>query len=552
MQIGQIFKRVLGKAPDPFAVPMPAARTEPAPGAPGRSGQPGSGIDLPASIRAHAVVVQGGAEVVVDDRYQGHPELLSWLLVREWDAGRRPAVTAVSARDLASHRDQAAGGSSEFDDDASLGTLRAARQLLTEAAKVRASDVHVLIREKFAEVQVRVKDDLSSIRTMNRAEGEALIRAACVGLASVKDAMYRPYEFQSAQIEGGSLPGSGLSSVRIIRGPAYPIEHGGGFMVARLQYGGMQALDENGKTDLTFATPKRPEGALALDARGYTPLQIEKLETLASMPDGIVLISGPTGSGKNTTLFDLMAQQARLFPGARQITIEDPVEYPMDWAVQLPVTDANDAKFAESLRTILRMDPDIILVGELRGVETARTALAAALTGHMVWSTIHTNDPYLVIDRLEEMDRVELARRVICDPNRIRGFVAQRLVPVLCPACSQPLDADRELSRGRLFEAIKTWGNPDGVRIKGPGCDRCRGDGVIGRRAVAEVVVATEDLMADFINVGTGAARVRHRARSGSDKSMLANSVDVVLGGLVDPRDVERKIGAIVPKGEGV
>ena len=551
MQIGQIFKRVLGKAPDPFAVAMPATRAEPALGAPGRNGQAGLAIDLPAAIRAHAVLVNGGEEVVVDDRYQGHPELLSWLLVRQSDTGRRPAVTTASARELAGHRDRAVASAKEADEDAGLGTLRAARQLLTEAAKVCASDMHVLLREKFAEVQLRVKDDLSSIRTMNRSEGEALIRAACVGLASVKDAMYRPYEFQSAQIEGGSLPGSGLSSVRIIRGPAYPIEHGGGFMVARLQYGDMQDLDENGKTELVFTTPKRPEGTLALDARGYTPLQIEKLETLASMPDGIVLISGPTGSGKNTTLFDLMAHQARIFPGARQITIEDPVEYPMEWAVQLPVTDANDAKFAESLRTILRMNPNIILVGELRGVETARTALAAALTGHMVWSTIHTNDPYLVIDRLEEMDRVELSRRVICDPNRIRGFVAQRLVPVLCPECSLPIDADKDLSHGRLADALKTWGDSAGVRIKGPGCDRCRGDGVIGRRAVAEVVVATEDLMADFVNVGTGAARVRHRARPGSDKSMLANCIDVVLRGLVDPRDAERKMGAIVAKGEG-
>ncbi|BAP89105.1 putative type IV secretion apparatus, ATPase component [Burkholderiales bacterium GJ-E10] len=551
MQIGQIFKRVLGKAPDSFAVAMPATRAEPALGVPGCSGQAGFEIDLPASIRPHAVLVNGGEEVVVDDRYQWHPALLSWLLVRQSGTGRRPAVTTVSARELAGHRDQAVANTNESHEDASLGTLRAARQLLTEAAKVRASDVHVLIREKFAEVQLRVKDDLSSIRTMNRSEGEALIRAACVGLASVKDAMYRPYEFQSAQIEGGSLPGSGLSSVRIIRGPAYPIERGGGFMVARLQYGGTHGLDENGKTDLVFTTPKRPEGALALDARGYTPLQIEKLETLASMPDGIVLISGPTGSGKNTTLFDLMAHQARIFPGARQITIEDPVEYPMDWAVQLPVTDANDAKFAESLRTILRMNPNIILVGELRGVETARTALAAALTGHMVWSTIHTNDPYLVIDRLEEMDRVELSRRVICDPNRIRGFVGQRLVPVLCPECSQPITADKNLSHGRLGDALKTWGDCAAVRIKGPGCDRCRGDGVIGRRAVAEVVVATEDLMADFVNVGTGAARVRHRARPGSDKSMLANCIDVVLLGLVDPRDAERKFGAIAAKGEG-
>ena len=550
MQIGQIFKRVLGKAPDPSSATAAAARAEPVIGTPLRTDH-GASVELPATIRPHAMVLDGGDELVIDDRYQGHPELLSWMLVRESDTGSRPKLTAVSARDLAAHRDRAVGASGS-EDDAGLGTLRAARDLLTQAALVRASDVHVLVRRKFTEVQARVNGDLMTIRTLNRSEGEALIRAACVGLASVKDAMYRPYEFQSAQIEGSSLPGSGLSSVRIIRGPAYPIEHGGGFMVARLQYGETKARDDNGKTDLTFATPKQPAGTFDLAARGFTALQIEKLETLASMPDGIVLICGPTGSGKNTTLFDLMTQQARLFPGARQITIEDPVEYPMEWAVQLPVTEADDAKFAESLRTILRMDPEIILVGELRGVETARTALTAALTGHMVWSTIHAPDPYLAIDRLEEMDRVELSRRAICDPKRIRGFVSQRLPRVLCPECSKPLDSNKELSRSRLLDALRTWGDPANARIKGAGCDRCRGKGVIGRRAVAEVVVATEELMADFVNGGTGAARVRQRARPGSDKSMLANGIDLVLAGIVDPREVGREVDVIVPKGEGV
>lgn len=515
-------------------------------------------LPLPAGLMPHALVSLDGAQVFIDDRYSGYPIFLSWKEMRETLHGQKIEVIPVSARELSVKREEMSALIEGATEERGLNTLQSARRLFGDSALAGASDIHVLVRAKFTEIQVRVKGELWTAGMMSRNEGEALIRASCQGLAAVREAMYAPYQFQDAQVDGASIPGAGLSSIRIVRGPAHPQDSGGGFMIARLQYGGAPAEKDGTQRRLQLKVPERPAGQMQLAARGYTPKQVAMLSLMTSMSSGVILVTGPTGSGKTTTLFELMKEQARRFPGKRQLTIENPVEYPMPWAIQMAVTgagtgDAAGKAFYERVRVSLRMDPDIILLGELRAAEESKAAIAEALTGHLVWATLHVTDPFMAIDRLEQMDRVDLGRGVICNPKIIRGLVAQRLVGTLCPHCSIPLaKADQSGFRDGMIETLKSWGEIDQVRVRGDGCEHCGGGGTVGRKAVAEVVLPDQSLMSDFINEGTGVATVRHRSREDSDKSMLGNAIDLVLAGVSDPRDIESEVDVIVEKAPGI
>ncbi|WP_373380345.1 ATPase, T2SS/T4P/T4SS family [Cupriavidus nantongensis] len=324
------------------------------------------------------------------------------------------------------------------------------------------------------------------------------------GLATVKAATYNPLDVQDAQIAGDALPGTGLSSVRIVRGPAYPVESGGGFLVARLQYrehhqGARKADAIDAAKRLDLSTPKSPSGEFMLGQMGYTPLQVDLISQLLRRPMGVVVVTGPTGSGKTTTLFECTRHQARMFPEKRLVTIENPTEYPMDWAIQLTT---ESERFPEMLRMTLRMDPDAILLGEIRGVEEAVATLQAAATGHLVLTTLHVTDPFETFSRLVMLDHVRLAMEVICNHNQIIGLIAQRVVPLLCPKCSVKLEDAPEALPEYMLRAMRTWGDLSEVRVRGAGCDHCHGDAIVGQQAVAEVVVTSEDLMQDCIKEG--------------------------------------------------
>lgn len=488
--------------------------------------------------------------IYVERRRMGDPLLLTWI-DRMRRTGQRLKVEVREIDEIAKMHTEGLGVSAGADDD--LRTREQALQLLRTGAQLGASDIHLLIRNGFSEIQMRVKGGLRVLRRRLTAdEGESIARALFQGIATVKDQSYNPLLFQNAQISGEVLSGLGLSSIRLVRGPCFPQEQGGGFAILRLQYThlGTRAPSPNDAAPPIIDTPRTPTGSLRLDAMGYTAWQIEALTMLACVPNGIILFTGPTGSGKTTSLMEMLRHSARLAPERRQITIEDPVEYPMDWAVQLAVTNARtddetgDA-MAEMLRVGLRMDPDTILVGEIRGAGSAVSAINAALTGHQVWSTLHVTDPYLFVDRLELMDAVGLNRRVFCDHTIVRGVVAQRLVPKLCPHCSVPAQASDALPQ-RLRDSVATWCDMDQVRVRGPGCAACSGDGISGRIAVAEVVVTDPVLMRDFVALGTEEARRRHRERADTDGSLLENAMNHVCRGHIDPRDVEKSVDLIV------
>lgn len=508
------------------------------------------------------ILARQRALIYVDERHVGHPQFLTWADDLRL-AGIDVMPKAVTVQELARLREDGVGVVADDATDAGLDTLNKSKRLLTDCAIMRGNDVHILVREKFAEVQLRIKGDLKVVAGMTRSEAEAMIRAICSGLTSVKETHVNPHEFQDYQISGDALPGSGLSSIRIIRGPCYPTEQGGQFLVARLQYKQSSSNESSSQDQDTVDTvrplqtrpPSSPEGEFRLPKMGYTALQIALLERMTRMPSGIILVTGPTGSGKTSTLFELMAQLARLFPELRQVTVEQPVEYPMPWAVQLLVTgvrndEESGAQFLKMIRTSLRMDPDTILVGELRGADESVAAVQAAMTGHLALSTIHVTDPYMTIDRLETMDQSRLARKITCDHKLIRGIVAQRLVSLLCPKCKVSLNGRESSLPPGMLDAIKAWGSvikeSADVWLRGPGCSHCHFDKIIGAQAVAEVIETDATLMRDFIEHGTDVARRNHRRKKGADFSMLGNAMHLVYAGLVDPRDAERGVDVIV------
>jgi type II secretory ATPase GspE/PulE/Tfp pilus assembly ATPase PilB-like protein len=490
--------------------------------------------------------------VYVDVRYAGSALFLTWLE----DARRMGAtvtVEAVSAQELAVHRTaQALTDANSVPEDADENTLNFARQLFTDLAAIRASDLTILVREHHAELQARVKGDVKTIanRSMRREEGEALVRAIYTGLASVRQATYNPREFQDARISGDALPGTGLSSIRILRGPAHPVEAGGGFMAARLQYADVSRLADRSSVPssvpitrrLRLRTPKRPAGEFLLGQMGFTPDQAELLERLMRRPMGIIVVTGPTGSGKTTTLYECTRQQARLFPHRRMVTIEDPPEYPMDEAIQLAT---ESALFAHRLRMALRMDPNSIMYGEVRGAEEAVAALQAAMTGHLVWTTAHVADPFETIARFETMDHVRLARAVTCHHRLIAGLIAQRRVPLLCPHCSRPFAEVEPQKPAWMVGALRSWGDLSRVRVRGDGCEHCNGEAITGEQAVAEIVLTDEALMEDFIEQGSAVAARNHRAKPGADRTMIDHAMDLVLAGRLDPDDAQSEVDEI-------
>lgn len=236
-----------------------------------------------------------------------------------------------------------------------------------------------------------------------------------------------------------------------------------------------------------------------LDKLKLEPFVKNKIEKLLAISNGIVLITGPTGSGKSTSLYSFLSEVNH--PDLRIVTVEDPVENKLPGVMQIAVKNDIGLTFANALRSILRADPNIVMVGEVRDLETAEIAIRASLTGHLVFSTLHTNDALGGISRL-----VDMGVEPFLVSAAVRAFLAQRLVRRLCPSCKQPRELS-ELDRQDLgIPADLTGQAYDAV-----GCDRCRGTGFSGRLAIYEVVLLT-DTMQELVAHGAPISKMREQA----------------------------------------
>ncbi|MBU6429452.1 MAG: GspE/PulE family protein, partial [Cyanobacteria bacterium REEB65] len=263
---------------------------------------------------------------------------------------------------------------------------------------------------------------------------------------------------------------------------------------------------------------------------GFGENDQERFLRLLASPAGVILVTGPTGSGKTSTLYAALGMMDRATESI--ITIEDPVEFPFPGICQIQVNPKIDLTFASALRTILRQDPDTIMLGEIRDHETLETAVHAAMTGHLVLSTIHTNDAVSTVNRM-----VEMGIQPYMVSSTIAGIIAQRLVRRICPRCKVEFEASPE-------EKEFLRANPDEPLLlsKGEGCDHCNETGYKGQLGIFEVLLMNKKLQ-DLINKGESVLALADAARQSGMSTMLEDGKRKVIRKLTTIAEVTRICG---------
>jgi general secretion pathway protein E len=268
---------------------------------------------------------------------------------------------------------------------------------------------------------------------------------------------------------------------------------------------------------------------LTLDSLGFELRDREAIRALAQEPYGMLLVTGPTGSGKTTTLYATLSETHDGHD--KVITIEDPVEYQLAGVLQIPVNERKGLTFARGLRSILRHDPDRVMVGEIRDAETAQIAIQAALTGHLVFTTVHANNVFDVLGRFTHMQ---------VDPYSfaaaLNGIVAQRLIRLNCPHCS----AEVQPARGLLEKSAIDPADAAQFRfMQGRGCGQCRSTGFKGRTAIAEIMVLTDELR-EMIVAREPIRKLKDAARRGGTRFLRDAAVELVRNGQTCLEEINR------------
>ena len=268
---------------------------------------------------------------------------------------------------------------------------------------------------------------------------------------------------------------------------------------------------------------------LDLDALGMEPSLLAKLREIIHLPNGILLVTGPTGSGKTTTLYSALREINVV--SDKLLTAEDPVEYDIEGIIQVPINDAVGMTFGKALRAFLRQDPDRILVGEIRDFETAQIAIEAALTGHFVFSTLHTNDAASTVTRLVDMG---VEPFLIC--SSLSGILAQRLIRRVCSECKTSyVPTDQDLKRLRIDRSEIG----DHLFYYGKGCSTCHGTGYKGRKAICELLVVNQEIR-DLIFAGAPHTEIREKAREHGMRTVREDGLQAIYNGETTVDEVVR------------
>ena len=392
--------------------------------------------------------------------------------------GAAGEVEHLTAADAASDSEPQRGG-----DD----VMRLVDGLLAEGIRAGASDVHVEPEEQEIVVRHRVDGVLRDVRTLPRSVASALAsRVKILSGLNIADRL-RPQDGRTRVAVGGRPLDLRVSTL--------PAAHGEKIVI--------RILDATGSER-------------SLDAMGFSAAEHARVGRLLEAREGLILVTGPTGSGKTTTLY--AALRAIKERGVNIVTVEDPIEYRIPGIVQVQVRERSGLTFAAALRSIMRQDPDVILIGEIRDRETAEIAIQASLTGHLVLSTLHTNDAASAATRLADMGvpPVKVA-------TALKGVVAQRLLRRACAACAVPAPLGPRAAR---------FGAPDDAMAPvARGCAECGGSGYRGRLAVVEVLLATPEVERAIAS-GVAAEGVATAARQDGMASLWESGMARVLEGV--------------------
>jgi type IV pilus assembly protein PilB len=425
------------------------------------------------------------------ERFYGRPpssidDLLNDLSV----AGGGADVATVSTEA------NAAADASDGESDAPI--IRLVHQMIFEAIRRRASDIHLEPLEKRFRVRYRVDGVLVEVENPPKRLQLSIISRLKI-MANISIAEKRvPQDGRIQVVMNGKQLDLRVSSL--------PTAHGESIV--------MRILDKEG---LQLGLPEL--GFLSDDAATF--------ERLITLPDGIVLVTGPTGSGKTTTLYGCLHHINK--PDRKIITVEDPVEYQLTGINQVPVRHDVGMTFASALRAMLRQAPNIVMVGEIRDLETAEIAINASLTGHMVFSTLHTNDAPGAVTRL-----IDLGVKPFLVSTSLRAVMAQRLVRRICPHCRRPYTPEAKELRALHINPAQAAG---ATFAKGEGCAECNATGYRGRAGIFEIFTINEEIQR-MIYERAGTTKLREKARSLGMRTMREDGVRKVTAGLTTIEEV--------------
>jgi general secretion pathway protein E/type IV pilus assembly protein PilB len=382
------------------------------------------------------------------------------------------------------------------EDEASI--IRFVNQVLKDAIELRASDIHLEPFEDEFKIRYRI-------------DGELQDTAVPPQLKQFQPAIVSRIKILShLNIAEKRLPQDGRIKVRIekaevdIRVSIIPMLHGEAVV--------MRLLRQN--------STLRGLGEIGMNQR-----ELEHFQHVLTLPHGIILVTGPTGSGKTSTLYTALNE---INDAVRKIiTVEDPVEYQLKGVNQIQVNEKSGLTFARGLRSILRHDPDVILIGEIRDAETAQIAVQASLTGHLVFSTLHTNDAPGALTRL-----VDMGVEPYLVASSLEAVLAQRLVRVLCPHCKQPDTSER----AQQFK-IKLGIAAEKTIFKSAGCRECRNTGFFGRHAIFEWMDTDEEIR-QLILKSASTDQIRAAARKGGMRTLAEDGWRLVAAGVTTVEEV--------------
>ena len=377
--------------------------------------------------------------------------------------------------------------------------IKMVTMMILEAHKMRASDIHIEPLEKRFRVRFRIDGVLHEMQNPPKKLQSAIISRIKIMTGSMSIAEKRLPQDGRIQVKIGKNPVD-------LRVSTVPTNHGESVV--------MRILD---KTSLVLGLPEL----------GFLSDDQEIFERLITLPDGILLVTGPTGSGKSTTLYACLNYINK--PDRKIITVEDPVEYQMTGINQVQVNADVGMTFPLALRSMLRQAPNIIMIGEIRDAETANIAINASLTGHLVFSTLHTNDAPSAVARL-----VDIGVPPFLVSSSVRAIVAQRLVRRLCPKCKQP----HQLSEGEV-RALRVDASQlrDTAVMRPVGCEACRHLGYKGRMGIFELFII-DDEVRYMVNEKASTITLRKRARELGMRTLREDGVRKVLSGMTSAEEV--------------
>ena len=380
--------------------------------------------------------------------------------------------------------------------------VKLATTIVENSYRADATDIHIEPFKTYTRIRVRVNGDLVELMNISHAVHNSLITRLKI-ISGMNIAEKRiPQDGRFTQVVDGTTLDVRVSSLPTVNGEK---------IVIRILSTGQIALRKI--TDL-----------------GMSEYNYKMFESMIKVPHGVVLVTGPTGSGKTTTLYAALGELAK--PNVNVITVEDPVEKNIDGINQVQVNAKAGMTFAAALRSILRQDPDIVMIGEMRDTETAEIGIRAAITGHMVLSTLHTNDAASTITRLVDMG---VAPYMVA--TSLIGVIAQRLVKVLCPKCKKPrLSTDEE---NKLMKIDKSLTIYDAC-----GCPECNNTGYKGRTAIHEIIHNTSEL-STLIAEGGGKEQIEQMAKQHGTRLLRDNVSELVQAGVTSIDELVRVTYAV-------